>query len=567
MKSKTSFFNGMVFRKNITRFAPVWAVYTLCLLLFVFANTGMSTVLFTLEMVRMMGPMAWINLLYAGACAFYLFGDLFNSRLCNALHAFPLRREGWLLTGIVNGLLFSFVPNLLISLLACVLMKGYGYIAFIWLAISFLQFLFFFGTAVLSAMCAGNRLAMIAVYGILHFFFVLVYVILQQLYQPLLYGIQFNMNDFEYLIPVTQMEWAEYVSYAYQYNNEQFTFEGFVPADWHYLGICAGVGIVGFVLAWLVYRRRHLETAGDFISLRPLAPVFLTIYTLGVGMVLYMFADLFDAKSYAFLAVGLIVGFFTGKMLLERALRVFTKKAFLGFALLIAVLGGSMLVTWLDPIGIVNRVPDLDEIQWVSIYNSYGMAEYSLGDYSQITEPRFAYTDETEITQVQSLHRQLVDAKYNEDSPTSCAVRIMYLLKNGKRVQRFYYVDVETPLGRGVGAYYSDMRYVFQVNDVDTLYQQIRAAEVIDANKYGESSYMIKDEAELVGLLDAIRADCEAGTMAQVWAFQRDATIRYSIVPKFDVIDSDNNAQQYRDLQIRDTCTNTVAYLKSLSAE
>ena len=33
MKSRTSFFNGVIFRKNLTRFAPVWGLYTLCLLL------------------------------------------------------------------------------------------------------------------------------------------------------------------------------------------------------------------------------------------------------------------------------------------------------------------------------------------------------------------------------------------------------------------------------------------------------------------------------------------------------------------------------------------------------
>ena len=31
MRSKTSCFNKTVFRKNLLRFAPVWGVYTLCL--------------------------------------------------------------------------------------------------------------------------------------------------------------------------------------------------------------------------------------------------------------------------------------------------------------------------------------------------------------------------------------------------------------------------------------------------------------------------------------------------------------------------------------------------------
>ena len=33
MKSRISFFDGAVFKKNLTRFAPAWGLYTLCLLL------------------------------------------------------------------------------------------------------------------------------------------------------------------------------------------------------------------------------------------------------------------------------------------------------------------------------------------------------------------------------------------------------------------------------------------------------------------------------------------------------------------------------------------------------
>jgi uncharacterized membrane protein YfcA len=36
MKSRTSCFNSVLFRKNLTRFAPVWCLYTLCLLLGMF---------------------------------------------------------------------------------------------------------------------------------------------------------------------------------------------------------------------------------------------------------------------------------------------------------------------------------------------------------------------------------------------------------------------------------------------------------------------------------------------------------------------------------------------------
>ena len=43
MRSRTSCFNATVFRKNLLRFAPVWGVYTLCLvmgILLMYTNGG-----------------------------------------------------------------------------------------------------------------------------------------------------------------------------------------------------------------------------------------------------------------------------------------------------------------------------------------------------------------------------------------------------------------------------------------------------------------------------------------------------------------------------------------------
>ena len=101
MKSRTSFFNLTALRKNITRFAPVWALYLIGGLLI--GLNSIST--FTPEyghgarsLANSIGPMAIINFLYAIIAAELLFGDLFNSRLCNALHAFPMRRESWFAT-------------------------------------------------------------------------------------------------------------------------------------------------------------------------------------------------------------------------------------------------------------------------------------------------------------------------------------------------------------------------------------------------------------------------------------------------------------------------------------
>lgn len=53
-----------------------------------------------------------------------LFGDLYNSRMCNALHAMPMRRETLFLTNVVSGLLFSMIPTAVMALLSVPLLNA-----------------------------------------------------------------------------------------------------------------------------------------------------------------------------------------------------------------------------------------------------------------------------------------------------------------------------------------------------------------------------------------------------------------------------------------------------------
>ena len=93
MKSKTSFFNATALKKNITRYAPIWAVYTIFWLLFLFNLAPRHAANAADNVLDMLGEMVWLNLIYGGLCAAFLFMDLFKSRLCNALHALPISRD------------------------------------------------------------------------------------------------------------------------------------------------------------------------------------------------------------------------------------------------------------------------------------------------------------------------------------------------------------------------------------------------------------------------------------------------------------------------------------------
>ncbi len=581
MKSKTSFFNLTAFRKDILRYFPLWGLYTILLLLVLFGLSDGSAPYMADSMLEFASAMSWINLIYGGLCGVFLLMDLFNGRLCNALHAFPLRRESWLTTHILAGVLFSLVPNLLLTLLASLLLWEYAYIALIWLAVSTFQYLFFLGSAVLCGVCAGNLIGMGALYGIFHFITVLVQAVAELLYQPLLHGIRFTTGNVYRFLPVYQMSNGDYAIFKTHHTESSVygVYEGLVGASWRYLGICAGVGVVFAALAYLVYRRRQLESAGDFLSLRPLAPLFLVICTVGMGAIFYVFSELFNSKSYIMLVIGGVIGYFAGSMLLNRTLKVFNKKAFIRLGVIAAVFAGSLLLTSLDPLGVTRYVPAVDNVEsaiiWGADKGAYYLAESSLLSYTDSGNVQNGYriTDREELEDLQSFHRELTGYRYTRGQGTQCDVRIQYKLKSGRTVTRYYDVGRDSAVGERAGKYFSDMRYIFEINDPIYLY---RGIESVSAEYWLDDktrTVKLTDKKELEGLLDAIKADCEAGLMAQNYAYHESAD-KESEVMSYLYFSFDHSIFQYTDwdyyrqnLMVWSDSTNTVKYLEEMYAK
>lgn len=520
MKLRISYFNPEAFRKNITRFAPLWGLYLIFgLLITVLLRGNTSSGYYFAKDVGWSLPfMAVINLGYALLCGQLLFGDLYNTRLCNALHAMPLRREGWFFTNVLSGLAFSFGPNVIVTVLMMLLSGSYGLIPLLWLLVTTLQFLAFFGIAVFSAYCTGNRFAMALIYGIINFLSMLVLYLVQLLYEPLLYGMTISSEPFELLCPVVQMASSEYFS---ELGKEDY-IRGIISADWSAVGTCAifaAVGVALMVVGLLMYRKRNLECAGDFIAVKPLAPVFLTLYSLFVAAFVYVFFDaFFGSEAIAFLFIGLAIGFFTGQMLLERSVRVFRGKKWLGFGLMAGALALSLILTALDPVGITRWVPEVKEIK------AMHLASYEYGvRYSD----EYLVTDEETIAQLLQVHQQAVDDRADANYDRTVSACIRYELTNGSTAYREYEVLVDSPAGDILKSYFSTPEIIFQglYRDMDSFRQDIvytytDMGEEIPAERYTE-------------LLQALEKDWQTGNLSPNYSFHRDEETVTSIM--FDI--------------------------------
>ena len=140
MKSKTSCFNKAIFRKNMSRFWPVCAVY-LAYLFFhmtvrMFLNTrsyitaqsadtvSPATSRLTTMLECISGNLEPYVIFFAAlVAAITVFSYLFSTRSCHMIHALPVKRSELFVTNYISGFLFLLLPQLitfLLNLIVCI---------------------------------------------------------------------------------------------------------------------------------------------------------------------------------------------------------------------------------------------------------------------------------------------------------------------------------------------------------------------------------------------------------------------------------------------------------------
>ena len=552
MKSRTSFFNPTVFKKDLTRFAPTWALYTVGL--FMMMAVCMDTPYDYRKaenLLSILGVMAVLNLGYGLLNGQLLFGDLFSSRHCNALHAMPLRRECWFFTHVVSGLLFSFGPNLVMSLVAALMMGGGWFAAVLWLLVVTLQYLCFFGLAVLSALCVGNRFAMVLVYSIINFLSLIVYWFYYSIYEPLLYGVVCDQRVFTRLCPVWQLVEVGYDLVAVTHEKISLSIRDFSFGNgWGALIVYAAMGVALLGLALMLYRRRKLESAGDFMAVRALEPVFLGLYTLSMSTFFRMFAELFEQSEYIFLGLGMIVGFFTGLMLIRRTIRVFRPRAILACFLVGVAFAASMVLTAVDPLGVTRYVPKADQVEAVYFYNYAEEAEIIFQDTPGFDQPE-------EVERALLLQQAILDQRDEPVPSSSSSICITYKMKNGAVIQRYYRgVAGNTEAAELASYFFGDAAFILGGEPEEVLEKLGNVSYYSYQNDhYGDlPAHMGKD------LLRAVSADCDAGRMAQHSSYRSGNSVSIGSVD-FQYM-NDEGMWIYRNITIFSDCYYTIAYLE-----
>lgn len=519
MKSKISFCNRTILRTDVTRFAPVWVLYTLGMLvihLLILGNSGHSVVRTAYALESCARLMTAVNGLYALLVSQALFGELFSPRFSNAIHALPVTRDELYSTHVLSGFLFCFVPNTLVTL---ILLPFWGTVAPVgfWVMLcASLMFTCFFGSAALAVQLSGNRVGAVLTYGILNFAAVLFGWFLRYLYDPLINGISLVLNPLYRLSPPFAFIDSRYLRINCEYTElgDEIYLGYELDGGWRTLVCWAVVGVVLLALAQILYRRRKLECSGDLLAWPKLIPVFQVLFALTAGGFFHLGSTIVRSGGYLWMAIlGIAVGWFAGRMLIERKLTVFSLRGALPLVGLVGVLFLTMLLTALDITHVCRKVPEADSIQEIAVCPQF------------VPASRFVTEDPAEFENILTIHREQADRSVPkalgilagnspdlDRSDDRVATTIAYTLKDGSTLERTYTLSGADILGKPIEHYFRRPEVVLGVpeDSLGTLSQHIRHMEVSTNYRYGARFPMDCDPQELV---DAIIADCREETV------------------------------------------------------
>lgn len=531
MQSKTSFFSTTIFRRNLSSSAPLWILYsllwTLLIPISILTTNDPSASYYQYNFYQLaLDGGSIVNFVYAILIAMVFFSWQYNTRSVNTLSALPIRREAYFITNVLSALTISVIPNLLVTLsgilaygiseqfFAIVLMQSFLIVT--------LQFIFFFGVAVLCAAIVGQLIALPLLYMVFNFGAYILRLVLVDIVSTFVYGMDGNiLLNMELFSPILSV----YPELSPQFYDEavysfvapgmhveeigQYTFNTWTP-----LVVLALVGILLGAVAFLLFRRRRMEAAGDMIAVRPLRPVFKYSFALGCSLFLgdLMATLIFDnlrSESLPVLVVCMLIsgfiGYFGAEILLKKSFRVF-RREWLGFGIFSACILVGIGAMSFDLFGYEARVPQMDDIASVSV------ASYR---YSSATLEDPAY-----IADAVTLHQGLIAAKQEQQqlaqsyhyvafSGDSTRIQFKYTLKDGSSFTRMYsyycteemWQDADN-LGRRFATLLNDPRMLVAENvpDFPVALDNVNTCELeyrSDDSGWIHSSLSVEDSFEL----------------------------------------------------------------------
>ena len=600
-----------LFRKNLTRFWPLWggasflgSLFPLALLLQLMR--GRVDLIEPLSVTEMYYSVLCygvpiLSLLYAILCAMLVWSYLYNSRSVGLMHTLPITRRGVFVTNFLSGMAMMLIPYAIVGTLCVLISLAYGVLEPVGLLVTVLGVLgesfFYFASATLVAFMVGNVFALPAVYFLLHFLAPLLDWLLCLFAGNFIFGLDsYYSGVVEFLSPTVYL--VERVNVNCTYEEVQVVTElthtdGYITRltavtlenAW-LIGVYALVGVVFLALAYVLYARRRSESAGDVVAVGWMKPVFrfglAALAALLGGQALYaLFWDSFQSGSYydalpmaVCMLVAGTIGYYAASMLLAKSLRVF-RGSWKGLILVAAGCIALCCVLRFDLLGISRRVPEASQVQKVEFYAADNTYKLYPGEADALLE------------QVRTVHKTIVadqdyvrdyedsDRRYlvvsGDTTMTETYIRFIYTLNNGLQVERRYSIPLTKYRIKQEGTY--DNLLDTLVNSETMKARRLHAGDdrytIISGDLYLESSgdYFDLSSREAAAVLDAVAKDAAGGTWGDYDWFDQNGNNAYALNLELSFTypgDYGGTSYDWINITVRPGMDNTVACLKEL---
>ncbi len=471
MRSKTSYFDSMLFRKTLTRFWPVWFAYAFVWLVVLPLPLGSdlarvmsspnfvySDTLYTLQYsplnVAVTGGLS-ISLIFCCISATCVFSHLYSSRASGAYAVLPIRREGAFISVALAGILPLLLSNVIVFLVSLLTEVASGAVflpaLLTWLGAVSLIIITFFGIASLCAQLTGNIIVLPLVYLVLNFAAAAVEFLSNSLLESLVFGFTSRDMFLTFLSPGIQIAYG--CSISPHLENDVVTSYSF--NGWGTLLSYAAVGLVFLAAALGLYRRRRMETAGDVVAVNCLKPVFKYCMAFGcallAGILLLLTISSINVVELSgliylvlFMLLGAFIGYFASEMLIHKSYAVFRGgRRWLGLGV-VCILCAAAVFSWeFDLFGYERRVPEVDDIESVSarVYGGNIMLELpeDIALATQLHRNIISHKAIHEASREDLTIQSVTDEELlTSSSEIYAKFNLTYYLKDGSRLSRAY---------------------------------------------------------------------------------------------------------------------------------
>lgn len=619
MKSKTSFFNKMIFQKDITRFWPLW--------------TLQLVIGFIGVIIPALSQMSYINNLQTHSAKTeykidYLTGYIQNSclspyimvlciviaasvflyltreRETYTMHSFPMKRVHIFTSHYLAGMVMLIVPALIIQV--CLMLigvtNGVGVIlpyAGIYLLEWILQVFFYYNLACAVVMVTGNAFMSFVIYGVLNCLVAGVAMLYSMLAEIFVYGNQgFDLYDIvenpliRVLTPV-----VFFMTHSLQgYARGTYTMIDGIDAIMDYDQVLPEIGKTAFYLipaalllaiAIGLYHIRQLEAAGDVIAFSWGRPVFRIVFVFcssllfAAGVYAIGFGNIINDNAYGkkfnivlgLVIAGTILFYFIANMILDKSFFIWKKTSYWRMGVFVVLMIFGMIGVRNGQFG--SGLPAFDKVQRV------GVSLECNGENSYET-PTFYLTDPQAIHQAYELNQDIL--KYGRNIQESSdgnqnAIRIKYTLTGGKERTLYYQVEAS---GEGKKMMNRMKQFIRKQPDMcELLYGKGYETKLQKAMYVsGMSVAWVKDEDEMDSrwlseeegyplledntddqelrneLYQAVIRDIQDGNCDLFYQEQANSFIVS--------LTDDRGETRYQEVQITEKCTNTLKVIEKL---